>query len=209
MRKKTEESVWRVLVKRYTLTEFQENLLRRYAQAFMNWDEFGNLTAIDNEQDIVELHFDDSLAVTHGLDFSAVKSVADIGSGGGCPGIPLAIKFPNLRVYLLEVKHKKLLFLEKLIKELGLTNVELVPLDWRTFLRKTDFAIDVFCARASLAMTELVRMFKPASPYKNAQLVYWAARDWQVPKQTCQFVVQDWQYYVAGRMRRMIVLRHP
>lgn len=207
MKKNSDVSVWRVLVKRYALTEHQEHLLHKYLQALMQWQEFGNITAIEDELDIIELHFDDSLTLSKYLDISKIKSIADIGSGGGCPGIPLAIKFPELQVYLLEVKHKKLAFLEKLIHELGLTNVELVPLDWRTFLRKTNFNIDLFCARASLLMPELLRVFKPASSYKHARLAYWAARDWQVPKQAESFITGDWQYHVAGRVRRLIMLQ--
>lgn len=208
MKNFSDANVWRVLAKRYSLTEHQENLFKQYAQAFMEWDEFGNVTAITNERDIIDLHFSDSLVLTKCIDMSAVKCVADIGSGGGCPGIALAIKFPDIRVYLLEVKKKKLAFLEQLVKELGLTNVELVSLDWRTFLRKTNLEIDLFCARASLLMPELIRMFKPSSPYKQARLVYWAAHDWQSPKQAAGYIINDRQYNVAGRVRRLVVLQH-
>lgn len=207
MKNLTSDSLWRVFVKRYQLNDVQESQFRQYMHALEQWEEFGNITAITDERAIIELHFEDSLALTKFVDFSQINSIADVGSGGGFPGIPLAIKFPNLHVYLIEVSHKKIMFLERLIQELHLTNITIIPLDWRTFLRKTSHDIALCCARASLAVTELVRMFKPSSPYKHAQLVYWASYDWQAPKQVAPLIKEQWQYHVGGRERRLILLQ--
>ena len=203
-----ELSAWHIFVKRYQLTCEQEDLFKRYFQAMQSWEEFGNITAISDEKSFVELHFDDSLVLTKFIDMTTITSIADIGSGGGFPGIPLKIMFPHLSVYLIEVKRKKIAFLERLVSELGLENVTVVPLDWRTFLRKTNFSIDLFCARASLPVTEFVRMFKPSSPYKHARLVYWAAQDWQAPRHVTCYMKHDWRYFIGERVRRLILFQH-
>jgi 16S rRNA (guanine(527)-N(7))-methyltransferase RsmG len=200
-------SLWRVFIKRYQLTEQQTEQFKRYFQALEQWHEFGNITAITDERDVVDLHFDDALAVTKFIDFSRVKTIADIGSGSGVPGIPLAIRFPHMQVYLLEVKHKKIAFLEQLVQHLALPNITIVPLDWRTFLRKTSYTIDLFCARASLAPRELIRMFKPSSPYRHGQLIYWAVHNWQAQKCELPFIKERWQYHVSGRLRQLVLFQ--
>lgn len=202
-----ESSVWRVFAKRYQLTDGQVDLFRRYMHALQSWDEFGNITAISDEQSIVELHFEDSLALTKYIDMRQLTAVADVGSGGGFPGIPLKIMFPHLAVYLLEVKHKKVAFLEHLVAELGLEQVTVVPLDWRTFLRKTNVPIELFCARASLPVSELVRMFKPSCPYQHQRLIYWAAQDWQPAKHEQVYTKHEYGYLVGGRKRRLVLFQ--
>jgi len=208
MKSISSDSLWRVFAKRYQLNDLQQDQFKRYMHALTQWKEFGNITAIVDEQAIVELHFEDALALTKFIDFSQITSIADIGSGGGVPGVPLAIKFPHLRVYLVEVSHKKIMFLERLLQELNVTNITIVPLDWRTFLRKTEYTIDLFCARASLAVSELIRMFKPSSPYKHARLIYWASHDWQAQKYVELLVKARWHYGVGGRERQLILLHN-
>jgi 16S rRNA G527 N7-methylase RsmG len=113
--------------------------------------------------------------------------------------------FPWLPVYLIEVKRKKIMFLERLIQELGLVQVTIVPMDWRTFLRKTDLPIELFCARASLPVSELVRMFKPSCVYKYKRLVYWAAYNWQPLKHERCLLKREWPYVVGGRKRKLVL----
>lgn len=202
----TAQSAWRVLVKRYQLTELQEELFKKYTQLLQQANQTSNITAITTECDIVELHFNDSLALTRFVDMTHYKGIADIGSGGGFPGIPLKIMFPQIPLFLIEVSNKKRDFLEMVVRELHLPDVQVIALDWRTFLRKTNFSIDLFCARASLEVSELVRMFKPSSPYKNAQLVYWAAGTWEPEKQVRPYITKQWEYHIAARERRLIML---
>lgn len=203
----TTQSAWRVLVKRYQLTEFQEELFKKYVQLLQQANQVSNITAITTECDIVELHFNDSLALTRFVDMNQYKGIADVGSGGGFPGIPLKIMFPHIPLFLIEVSNKKRVFLEMVAHELQLPDVQVVALDWRTFLRKTDYPIDLFCARASLEVSELIRMFKPSSPYKHAQLVYWAASTWEPEKQVRPYITQEWDYHIAARERRLIMLK--
>ena len=122
----------------------------------------------------MQYHFIDSLIVANYIDLTTIKSIADVGTGGGFPGIPLKILYPHLSMTLIEVTEKKIRFLENVVAQLGLSSVEIVNLDWRTFLRKTSSPIDLFVSRASLHSDELLKMFKPSCVYKQATLVYWA-----------------------------------
>lgn len=72
-----------------------------------------NLTAITGEKDVAELHFLDSLALLATDDFAG-KTVIDIGSGAGFPGIPMKIAEPSLKLTLLDAQQKKVAFLEEL-----------------------------------------------------------------------------------------------
>ena len=199
-------SYWRVFTKKYNLSEHQVAQFELYIQELKEWNSRIDLTTLTNDQEILELHFDDSMQMTKFIDVPKLNACADVGSGGGFPGIPLNILYPELPIYLIEVKRKRIQFLEHIIDALALKNVFVFTVDWRTFLRKTDFAIDLFCARASLEVGELVRMFKPSSPYRNAQLIYWASQSWEPEKYVRPHVTREWPYHVAGRQRRLVVL---
>jgi 16S rRNA (guanine527-N7)-methyltransferase len=82
-----------------------------------------NLTAISGEEDTANLHFLDSLAVLRAADF-ADKSVIDIGSGAGFPGIPLKLAEPSIELNLIDSNEKRVLFLTELCEKLGLDDVE-------------------------------------------------------------------------------------
>ncbi len=199
------ESLWRVLVKRYQLTVAQERQFRAYAQELLQWNQRMNLTGYTHIHEIVEQHFNDSLELSLNLALMRYENLCDVGTGAGLPGIALKIKFPHLHVVLIEVNKKKISFLEHIIGMLALEQIEICPLDWRTFLRTTHFSIDLFCSRAAIDPEELVRMFKPSCHYRDAYLVYWAASAWQAPKHVLPFVQHEYQYYIAGKKRRLVV----
>ena len=86
------------------------------------WNRVHNLTAVREPEQMVVLHVLDSLSLLPHL--GAAKTLADIGTGAGFPGIPIAIARPDLAVTLVESSHKKCAFLEQAKAELGLANVQ-------------------------------------------------------------------------------------
>ena len=166
------------------------------------WNKKINLTRITGLNNVIPYHFCDSLHVDGSIDFSTISGIADVGAGAGFPGLPLKIKYPHIFSVLIEVNHKKIQFLQAVIDELNLTNIEVYPYDWRTFLRTTDYPLDFVCARASLHMDELLRMFKPASSYKTAQLVYWASDAWQAGEHEKRYLIRSESYEVGNRKRK-------
>ena len=147
------------LQEKFALTQKQIEQFRLYLMLFCKASKEFNLTAITSIEDIIEYHFMDSLALVHSYDLSSISHFADVGTGGGFPGIPLKIANPHLKVTLIEVSAKKAEFLRNVVEQLGLENVFVEELDWRTFLRKTDYAIDLFVSRASLHTDELDKYF--------------------------------------------------
>lgn len=100
----------------------REKLLA-YTALLAKWNRTYNLTAIRNPEDMVTHHLLDSLAVIGHLPLGAGDALADVGSGGGLPGIPLAIARPEWRVTLNDASEKKAAFLRQASFELALPNV--------------------------------------------------------------------------------------
>ena len=196
-----------MLAKEYGLTKVQTDTFNHYTELLIEWNNKFNLTAITDPADIIQYHFNDSLALSKFVDFTTVKSTVDIGTGAGFPGIPLKIMFPHLKTVLIEVNNKKRTFLEHIIKEFKLDNITIYPHDWRTFLRTTEFSIDYFLARASLQPEELVRIFKPTSKYKNGTLVYWASQQWVAPKAELPFVEKEIPYTIDNKQRKFVFFK--
>jgi 16S rRNA (guanine527-N7)-methyltransferase len=98
----------------------QEKFLA-YLELLAKWNKTYNLTAIRDPDKMISHHLLDSLAV---LPHLPEGRLADIGSGGGLPGIPLAIAQPTRRVTLNDANHKKAAFLQQAVIELKLTNTE-------------------------------------------------------------------------------------
>ena len=109
-----------------TLSTKQQKQFVRYYELLVEWNAFMNLTGITEFQEVLQKHFEDSLAVVKGTDLSDVKSVMDVGTGAGFPGLPLKIAFPHLKVTLLDSLNKRIKFLNAVIEELGLEDIHTI-----------------------------------------------------------------------------------
>ncbi len=203
---KVEVDIWQSFAEQEQLSAHALEQFKTYASLLNDFRERMNLTAITGTENIVRDHFQDSLKLAQFIEMDKVRAICDVGSGGGFPGLPLKIKFPHLSVILIEVNNKKIQFLETVVSVLGLDNVIVSPLDWRTFLRTTTYDIDLFLARASLHTDELVRLLKPGSHYKKANLIYWASKEWQAGKIESPYVKNEYAYEIGSKKRRYIVL---
>jgi len=110
----------------FTLSEAQWLHFERLTELMLEWNERMNLTAITQPERIAVEHYLDSLApLAFGL-IGEGMSVVDVGTGAGFPGLPLAILCPLSLFTLVEATGKKVAYLRQAVKELGLTNVEIV-----------------------------------------------------------------------------------
>jgi 16S rRNA (guanine(527)-N(7))-methyltransferase RsmG len=204
LRVKPEEKVWGDFQEMEKLSDEQVSKFKAFERFLSLSNQEFNLTAIKDLSGIVRNHFQDSLAVSKFVNFSSVKCICDIGTGGGFPGIPLKILYPHLKVVLIEVTKKKIQYLTDLINLLELKDVEICDLDWRTFIRKDTHPIDVFVTRAAIDEVELVRALKPACPFKNAQIIYWAAQDWQCHAKAQPFIKKIEDYKLGSKNRKLV-----
>ena len=106
------------------LSERQAEQLIRYYEMLVKWNQVMNLTAITEFGDVMKKHFTDSLSLVKAYDMKGASSLIDVGTGAGFPGLVLKIAFPGCRVTLLDSLNKRIQFLNAVIKELGLTDVE-------------------------------------------------------------------------------------
>lgn len=108
------------------LTDKQADQLMRYKELLVKWNEKMNLTAITEDMEVITKHFLDCLTVQSSIDLAQVKSLVDVGTGAGFPGLVLKIAFPNVHITLIDSLNKRLKFLQHVIDELGLTGIECV-----------------------------------------------------------------------------------
>jgi len=105
------------------LSETQHSQLLGYLALLIKWNKAYNLTAVRDPDEMVSRHLLDSLSVVPFIDG---ERQLDVGSGGGMPGIPLAIMFPDMKVTLLDSNGKKTRFLTQVKLELKLDNLEVI-----------------------------------------------------------------------------------
>ena len=105
------------------ITEKNLEDLDIYKEMLLEYNKKFNLTAIKTEEEIYLKHFYDSLTLVKGVDLTKNLKILDIGTGAGFPGLVLKIFYPELEITLLDSNHKKIMFLEQVIKRLNLKNI--------------------------------------------------------------------------------------
>ncbi len=145
-------------------------LFLKYLEELKEWNKRINLNANKEDKDIIIRHFLDSLILVPFL--RACKTLLDIGSGAGFPGIPLKIILPELKVALLDSNNKKVSFMSHIIRTLGLKDIEAVHgrAEDEKIIKKVGRPVPEgfnqgFDAITSRAFAELKDFLKTAKPY--------------------------------------------
>lgn len=105
-------------------SESQIEKLLKYYEMLIEKNKVMNLTAITEFDEVVEKHFIDSLSIVRVIDMEKVHSIIDIGTGAGFPGIPVKIMFPHIKVTLVDSLNKRVNFLNEVIENLELNDIE-------------------------------------------------------------------------------------
>ncbi len=142
------------------LPETAAPAMARYGALLLETNQVMNLTAITDPADVAALHFLDSAALLTLTDFKE-KSVADVGTGAGFPGLPLKIAEPSIRLTLLDAQGKRVRFLETVCAELGLADVECVHGRAEEFAADRRESFDLVTSRAVAALPVLAELCLP------------------------------------------------
>ena len=134
--------------------------LRAYAAMLAEKNKVMNLTAITDPAEVARLHFLDSAALLTLADFHG-KSVIDVGTGAGFPGLPLRIIDPSIRLTLLDAQKKRIGFLREVCDALGLTDVACVHARAEEFAAEYRESFDFAVSRAVAALPVLAELCLP------------------------------------------------
>lgn len=132
----------------------QQEQMLTYLAEFNKWNKAYNLSAVRDPEQMLYRHLLDSLSVLPHVSQKAPKRVIDVGTGGGLPGIPLAIALPDCQFTLLDSNGKKTRFLFHVKTLLGLDNVQVE--NGRVEQFRPEVGYDLVISRAFASLTDMV-----------------------------------------------------
>lgn len=145
------------------LTENQYNQFIEYMKLLQEWNEKINLTAITEDEEVIKKHFIDCIKAFKSDAVKNAKTVIDVGTGAGFPGLPIAIMNPNINVTLLDSLNKRINFLNTVVAKLQLKNVVTIHSRAEDGARKVELRenFDVATSRAVANMAVLSEFCLP------------------------------------------------
>ena len=130
------------------VTDEKLALLDKFYHLLVEWNEKINLTTIIGEEKVYLKHFYDSLTLVKEIDFTKDITLCDVGSGAGFPGIVLKIFFPNVKITLIDSLQKRVIYLNEVIKELGLQDIKAEHMRMEDYSKLHEEEFDYITARA-------------------------------------------------------------
>ena len=130
------------------INELQLNQLEKYFELLVEYNKVMNLTGITEKEEVYLKHFYDSLTIVKVIDLNSIDSLCDIGTGAGFPGMVIKILFPNLKITLIDSLNKRINFLQTVINEIGLKDIEAIHYRIEEYATNNREKFDVVTARA-------------------------------------------------------------
>lgn len=147
----------------FTLTETQAQQFAALEVLYPEWNSKINLISRKDIENLVEHHLLHSLGIAKFIQFQHGTSILDVGTGGGFPGIPLAIMYPECQFTLIDSIGKKIRVAEDIAKQIGLTNVECIQERAEEEKRQFDFIV----SRAVMPLPDLVKLVRKNIHHKH------------------------------------------
>lgn len=141
------------------ISQKQAEQFYTYMELLLEWKEKMNLTAITDPEEVILKHFIDSLTIIPYL--KEADTVLDIGTGAGFPGIPLKILEENKKFTLLDSLNKRIIFLQTVITELELKNIQAIHGRAEEFVSKERETYDIVTSRAVARLNVLLEYMLP------------------------------------------------
>lgn len=146
------------------ITDRMIEQFEKYMELLLEWNQKMNLTAITKEEEIWEKHFYDSIVPFENLSH---KTLCDVGSGAGFPGIPLKIVFPDMELTIVEPLQKRCRFLETVKETLDLKDIFIYPERAEDFVKEHRESYDIVSARAVARLSILLELCAPLVKMKG------------------------------------------
>ena len=143
------------------LDDKKRSQLKRYYELIVEYNKVMNLTGITEESEVYLKHFYDSLTICKIIDLNKYETMCDIGSGAGFPGIVLKIVFPNLKITLVDSLNKRIKFLNIIIDELELRDIQALHVRAEEFSSENRNRFDIVTARAVAHLSLLLEYSIP------------------------------------------------
>ena len=166
--------------------------LELFLQEMGRWNQVHNLTAIEDEKDSIRLHLIDSIAVLPVLRRflkSSTPKIADLGSGGGLPAIPIEIVQPQWHLTLIEAIRKKTAFLQHVRGKLKLKNIEVLSARVESVAMQQSGQFDAVIARA---FTNLARFLELSLPLLKPEGLVFAMKSKRADEEMADVCKNDW-----------------
>ena len=135
--------------------------LNKYYEMLVEYNKVMNLTGITDKKQVYLKHFYDSLTIAKVINLNEYNTLCDIGTGAGFPGLVIKIFYPHLKVTLVDSLNKRINFLNDVIKELGLTDIETVHARIEDYAHNNKDRFDIVTARAVAPLNILLEYAIP------------------------------------------------
>lgn len=162
------------LIKKYftELNDFQYHQIAQLPELYQDWNQKINVVSRKDVDELMLRHVLHSLAIAKYIDFPDHAHVIDIGTGGGFPGIPLAILFPEVNFTLLDSTAKKLKVIDEVAEQLKLSNVKTIHSRAENHAAKYDFIVSRAVAHMETFTYWTKHLIKKSTDQKIGRIIY-------------------------------------